>query len=597
MQVVFIVCANKLFAYALSALHEQSMCWKGRMEMFNRRDFLKTSSLLVGSAGFMRPAAVFAAPVKPTGYFGVHPFVEQHPEAVFIMRTNVDYKTNSAACKEVGLNLGRSVFVPMNNAGVPVTHTIAAKPNLTAHDPVDEKKGMTLEDTMGICTDVFFVEGIFNSLMELGVSAKNMHTRDINGNRIIEPRGYVAMGQRTGATVAGKKTRIASADDANDASAFVWKEVPEGVVYKQIPYLWPFNAPDSWNLNLAKFKAHEMGLTLTCKNLQGTNASPFQGYCQKWESIDRMQRLEKILKKPVINPKVHEVVDVTFKRHQQTIPRWDIPDYPRDAPGYISLLGEYNVLCMELWAHRTIDNLSASNFGLHVIEGIYGRDGDFNWGPNPYGNDNIKQPLGKAWDYMTNIVIFGKNPYLVDIVGHWLGGHEPGNFGLFHIAMERGKINMFNPRNIPVYEWQDGVAVRRPLTSFTRTPLRTFHLQRYQQNEPFWHLCDEPFDYRKVSEKKLDIPARPTSRVLNQNYPASYYPQAVIEYSVPESGWVLVEILDQNGNNVEVITNAICDSGYHMASWNTGKYASGRYQYRLRFNDYNEVHDIVLNKA
>ena len=35
--------------------------------------------------------------------------------------------------------------------------------------------------------------------------------------------------------------------------------------------------------------------------------------------------------------------------------------------------------------------------------------------------------------------------------------------GLFHVAMERGKLNMLNPMNIPVYEWVDGVAVRRPL--------------------------------------------------------------------------------------------------------------------------------------
>ena len=133
-------------------------------------------------------------------------------------------------------------------------------------------------------------------------------------------------------------------------------------------------------------------------------------------------------------------------------------------------------LCMELWAHRTIDNHAASPMGLHIIEGIYGRDGDFNNGPNPFGNENNYD--GRAWDYMTNIVIFGKSPYLVDIVGHWLGGHEPGNFGLFHIAMERGKLDVMNPMNIPVYEWQDGVAVRRPLTSFTRTPLRSFYLQQ-----------------------------------------------------------------------------------------------------------------------
>jgi len=28
-----------------------------------------------------------------------------------------------------------------------------------------------------------------------------------------------------------------------------------------------------------------------------------------------------------------------------------------------------------------------------------------------------------------------------------------------------------------------------------------------------------------------------------------------------------------------------------------GKYASGSYKFRLRYNDYNEVHDLVLNKA
>ncbi len=55
------------------------------------------------------------------------------------------------------------------------------------------------------------------------------------------------------------------------------------------------------------------------------------------------------------------------------------PDVPRNDPGYIRLYG-YDTLCMELWAHRTIDNHAASPMGLHIVEGIYGRDGDFNWG-------------------------------------------------------------------------------------------------------------------------------------------------------------------------------------------------------------------------
>jgi hypothetical protein len=493
----------------------------------------------------------------------------------------------------VGLDLGRTIFVPMDNTGVPVTHNIAAKPNLTAHDAVDEKRGITLEDTMGIATDVNFVEGLFESLNELGVAGSRMHTSDANGGGVIEPRGYVAMAERVGATVTTAKNTIKTRDDANDAEAFVWKEVPGGVVNTQLPYLWPFNAKDSWNLNVAKFKAHEMGLTLTSKNWQGSHAAPFQQYCGSWPDIEALQKLEKIVSKECIYPEVHDVVDAHFKRHTGTIPSWDTPNFPQiqnsDNEQYY-----YTALCMELWAHRTIDNHSASPMGLHLIEGIYGRDGDFNWGPNPLGNENNFD--GRAWDYMTNVVVFGKSPYLVDIVGHWLGGHEPVNFGLFHIAMERGKLGIMNPMHIPVYEWQDGIAVRRPLTSFTRTPLRTFYLQQ-RNKEPLWHLVNEPFDYNRVSETKLKIPAKPTTRVLNQHYPNANNPQLAIEFSVPERGWALIEILNQSGRNMEVISNAICEPGYHMAAWNTAKYASGSYKYRLRYNDYNEVHELVLNKA
>jgi hypothetical protein len=549
--------------------------------------------LLCGSLGFTGRASIFAAASKPPGYFGVHPFVEQHPEAVFILRTHVDYKTNSDACKRVGLDFGRSVFVPMDNNGIPVTYNIATKPNLTAHDAVDKKRGLTLEDTMGIATDEFFIEGLFESLKELGVAGARMRMRDANGATVIEPRGYVAMAQRVGATVRPVKDTIETQEDANDAEAFVWKEVPGGVVHTQVPYLWPFNAPNSWNLNVAKFKAHEMGLTLAAKNWQGSHPSPFQRYCGKWPDIDSIQKLEKLIHKECVHPQVHAVVEANFKRHTRTIPRWNTPDLPRNDPEYNDAY-YYTALCMELWAHRTIDNHAASPMGLHIIEGIYGHDGDFSNGPNPFGNENNYD--GRAWDYMTNIVIFGKNAYLVDIVGHWLGGHEPGNFGLFHIAMERGKLDVMNPMHIPVYEWRDGVAVRRPLTSFTRTALRSFYLHQ-RTKEPLWHLVDQPFDYTQVSEKKLSIPAEPTTRVLSQHYPNVNNPQLAIEFSVPQKGWVLVEILDESGKNLEVISNAICEAGYHMTAWNTAKYASGSYKYRLRYNDYNEVHDLVLNKA
>jgi len=104
---------------------------------------------------------------------------------------------------------------------------------------------------------------------------------------------------------------------------------------------------------------------------------------------------------------------------------------------------------MERWAQRTIDHyaLIQPSVGLHVIEGIYAQDGDaFDGGPGPSGLPN---------QFMTNMLVFGKDAFRLDIVGHWLGGHEPGNFGLFHLARERGVSTALDPRNIPVYEWTD----------------------------------------------------------------------------------------------------------------------------------------------
>jgi uncharacterized protein (DUF362 family) len=145
---------------------------------------------------------------------------------------------------------------------------------------------------------------------------------------------------------------------------------------------------------------------------------------------------------------------------------------------------------VERWSQRTCDSLSVTDVGLNVIEGIYGRNGNgFMKGPSPDG---------KAEDFMTNILIFGKDLFRVDIIGTWLAGHEPGNFGFFHIAKERGLSTVVNPRDIPVYLWDKNNPQRTSLSNLERTPLVTSYLCKdYNgQSEPLYHLVDEPFDYQ-----------------------------------------------------------------------------------------------------
>ena len=127
--------------------------------MLNRRHFMKTAAL-AAAAGAAKPVDVFAARTrKTTGYFGVHPFVEQHPEAVFIMFTDVDVKTNAEANKREGLKFAGEILIPKDDSGIPVTHMIPIKPNITGG-------GGNTYDTMGIITDPHFVEGVIEEEME-----------------------------------------------------------------------------------------------------------------------------------------------------------------------------------------------------------------------------------------------------------------------------------------------------------------------------------------------------------------------------------------------------------------------------------------------
>ena len=149
--------------------------------------------------------------------------------------------------------------------------------------------------------------------------------------------------------------------------------------------------------------------------------------------------------------------------------RWG---YDTEAPGPIK---------QEIWAHKSCDNMTVLKTGLAMIEGIYGRDGDgFRFGD----------------DHLTNLVLFGKDKFRLDIIGLWLAGHEPGNVHLYRIAKERGLSDTFNPWEVLVYEWIDGQAIARKLTDFPRTPLKTRYLRK--AGEPEYHLLNEPFDYDRV---------------------------------------------------------------------------------------------------
>lgn len=523
----------------------------------NRRHFVQ-SSLLAGAGLMMNPLKSFRLKKTPS-LFGVHPFILQNPDAVFIMRTDVDAKTNSTGIKDTGMAFGRSVFTLTDNAeqGIPLTHKVVIKPNLTCLN----LGGHSFQEGMGIITDASFVEGVIGSLKELGLPSSQFYIREVNCANDLQAGGYIAMAERTGIDLKGIETSASLLDP----SKVVWVDVPDGVWFKKIPYLWPVNAPETLLINISKFKAHGMGMTLCAKNLQGTIAMDYQAHCTSYGDV--MPGVDTDHLNPTANTDIYN----NYVRHKAAgIPRWDKP-------------GTTGGIWQETWASRCIDNNSSTIAGLHIIEGIYGRDG--NW---------FDGPGGTATDYMTNYIIFGRNQFYVDIIGHYLAGHEPGNFGLFHMAMERGLSSTINPSEIPVYNWDTlNGATLAELDSFQRYPLKTYYLRRNYAGpiEDEFHLVNEPYNYGPTS---LNIPTGKNNFSLQQ-YPNPVHYSTSISYEIPHSGDVLIEILDNQGRVVEILVNSKLVRGSHSITWSSVDRPSGLYFCRMHFDGSSRVQKMMVS--
>ena len=531
------------------------------MTGMNRRTFLKSiaATSFVGTLARASNQRIF-----DSGFFGVHPFVEQNPDAVFIMRTSVDQKYNHAVKKVAGDIFAKSVFVARGEGepnAFPVSAIIGMKPNLTSYTrnaPVDSK--------MGIVTDPYFMEGLIDGMKTLGLAGGQFHMREVNGEDLQDDNGYAAMAERTGANLFVKGAKVTQMDP----EFVVWKDIPDGIYFTKLPYLWPINAPDTFLLNIAKFKAHGMGLTLAAKNLQGSIVRNYQAHCTSFNTHLDMDAKHR-------NPNAGTLIRENYLRHRADgIPRWDKPGN--------------NFNCghgMEAWASRCLDNNSVTKPALHIVEGIYGHDGNFTSGPHN----------GKPKDFMSNIIIFGKNPFHVDVIGHWLGGHEPGNFGLLHMAIERGMSTFLNPADIPVYDWSaDGSAILKSFDQFERTPLLTYYLQRdYNgQNEPYWHLCDEPYEYAPTSVNYSR--SAPTTFELAQNYPNPFNSSTTLGFTLPQAGSVRLEIYDAQGRFVEVAADGYFEAGLHQVLWDARGLPSGGYFCRCLYSGYTKTSRMTLAK-
>jgi hypothetical protein len=83
---------------------------------------------------------------------------------------------------------------------------------------------------------------------------------------------------------------------------------------------------------------------------------------------------------------------------------------------------------------------------------------------------------------------------------------------------------------------------------------------------------------------------------LSQNYPNPFNPQTTIDFVVPATGAVTLDVFDARGVKVASLINGVKAKGKHTVGFNAQGLASGVYFYRLKGNGFNEMRKMVLLK-
>ncbi|MEA2031096.1 MAG: T9SS type A sorting domain-containing protein [candidate division Zixibacteria bacterium] len=88
----------------------------------------------------------------------------------------------------------------------------------------------------------------------------------------------------------------------------------------------------------------------------------------------------------------------------------------------------------------------------------------------------------------------------------------------------------------------------------------------------------------------------PGSFILAQNYPNPFNPTTIIEYSVPTSSHVRLEVFNILGQNVATLVDSYHSSGSYTVDFDASKQSSGIYFYRLIHNEGSETRKMTLVK-
>jgi hypothetical protein len=114
----------------------------------------------------------------------------------------------------------------------------------------------------------------------------------------------------------------------------------------------------------------------------------------------------------------------------------------------------------------------------------------------------------------------------------------------------------------------------------------------------FWN----PWIRNTASDVKREETANiPEDFSLSQNYPNPFNPSTVIEYSLPQSAHVTIEIYNLLGQKINILVNEDQKVGFYRLDWDGkdkqgNELASGVYFYRIQAGDFVKCKKMTMLK-
>ena len=90
----------------------------------------------------------------------------------------------------------------------------------------------------------------------------------------------------------------------------------------------------------------------------------------------------------------------------------------------------------------------------------------------------------------------------------------------------------------------------------------------------------------------VDIP----TEYKMENYPNPFNPVTVINYQLPQDGFVTLKVYDMLGKEVAIVVNEYKNAGYYKVNFDASRLTSGVYIYRISSNNFFMTKKMLLMK-